>query len=484
MNKTPTFHHLNNMKFYTRILAAGLLSLAPLAAQEPTPNATATATAADDIEADLAELKQKAESGDADATQQLYTAYALEGRTEEAKSWAQRYEQQLTAKAESGDKQAMMLLASAYLKGKDYMPQDIGKAVTWLTRAAEAGLPSAAYILGEIFTQQGNTAEADKFYKQAYTQYAAHTAQLSSPLTTEQSNALYWQGYMQLMGIGTAKNATEGVAKMEQADNAWAWSQLYRCYVKGIGVEKDIAKGISYARKLADEAKDGLMAWVVGSAYLKGEGVPKDEAQGRRYLDTAAAANIPPAIYHKGTLLLAEGKAREAYEAFNQAASMGVPEAMTAAARLLLTGAERVEEDEERALNMLRIASDRYDDIRAPWELGQYYDSVGEPELANTWYKIASDRGVIEAMARRGLLHITPNSGLNWSPTQMYRWWRAGSDAGDPTCSLYLNLFLFGFIPLVLILSFGVPILVVNRLNKKALQEEAEAEQRKADADK
>ena len=59
----------------------------------------------------------------------------------------------------------------------------------------------------------------------------------------------------------------------------------------------------------------------------------------------------------------------------------------------------------------------------------------------------------------------------------MYRWWRTGSDAGDPTCTLYLNLFLFVFIPLVLIISFGVPVLVVHRLNKKALAEEANAEQ-------
>ena len=133
---------------------------------------------------------------------------------------------------------------------------------------------------------------------------------------------------------------------------------------------------------------------------------------------------------------------------------------------------------------MLRIASDRYEDPRAPWELGQYYDSIGEPELANGWYKIASDRGVAQAMARRGLLHITPDSGVKWSPTQMYHWWRTGSNAGDPTCSRYLNIFLFGFIPLVLIIAFGVPITVVHILNKKALAEEAEAEQHKQESEK
>ncbi len=465
------------MKFYTPLLALALLSALPLPAQESTATAPAATVCADaELEAVLAELKQKSESGDMAATQQLYTAYALEGHTEQAQAWAERYEQQLTAKAESGDAPATMLLASSYLQGRDYMPQDMPLAIKWLVRAAEAGQPSAAYILGELFTQQNNMAEAARFYQQAYNAYAAYTTQLSEPLTTEQRNALYWQGYMQLMGLGTDKNAAEGVAKMEKADTAWAWSQLYKCYIKGTGVEKDTAKAIAYARKLADTQNDGMMAWVVGSAYLKGDSVPKDEVLGRKYIDQAAAVNVAPAIYHRGTLLLAEGNAKEAYNAFNQAASMGLPEAMTATAKLLLTGAEGVDKDEARALNMLQTASDRYGDARAPWELGQYYENAGEPEHANNWYKIASDRGVIEAMARRGLLHITPNSGVNWSPTQMYRWWRTGSDAGDPTCSLYLNLFLFVFIPLVLIISFGVPILVVHKLNKKALAEEADSE--------
>ena len=465
------------MKIYTGILAAGLLSLLPLSAQESeqTPAPTTAASSSNEaLESTLAEQKQKAEGGDIAATQAVYTRYAVEGLTEQARHWAALYEQQLTAQAEGGDSKAMMVLATAYLRGHDYIAQNPGKAVSWLYRAAEAGLPSAAYILGEIFTQQGNTTEAQKFYQQAWNEYSALTSQLSTPPTTEQRNALYWQGYMKLMGIGTDKNPAEGIALMEQADNAWAWSQLYKCYVKGIGVEKDMAKAIEYARKLADEANDSLMAWVVASAYLNGEGVQKDETTGRKYLDMADDGNIAQAIHMKGLLLQKEGKTLDAYNCFNRAASMGLPESMTATAKMLLHGAEGVEANTERALEILRTTSDRYEDPGAPWELGQYYDSIGEPELANGWYKIASDRGVTQAMARRGLLHITPDSGVTWSPTQMYHWWRTGGNAGDPTCSTYLNIFLFGFIPLVLIIAFGVPITVVHVLNKKALKEEAE----------
>lgn len=454
------------MKIFSLITAAILL-IQPLSAQEQVDEPTPT----------NAELVAQAEAGNIEATQQLYTLHALAGETEQAKKWAALYEQQLTKKAEQGDAKAMMLLAGSYLNGRDYMPQDTAKAVTWFTKAAEKGQPSAAYILGEIFNQQGNLTESKQFYRRAWDEYNKLTAQLASPLTEEQRNALYWQGYMQLMGIGTEKNPASGIQKLKQADNEWAWRQLYRCYVKGIGVEQNLGKALDYARQLADKADDGLMAWVTASAYLKGKGIEKDEVAGRKYLDKAAAANIAQAIHHKGTLLRDEGKSAAAYNCFNQAASMGLPEAMTEAAKLLLKGAEGVEKDEARALSMLQSAALRYESPHAAMELGLYYDSVGEPELANSWYKTASDRGVIEAMARRGLLHITPNSGLNWSPTQMYRWWKTGSNAGDETCSLYLNLFLFGFIPLMLILSFGVPILVVHLLNKNALKEEAESEQ-------
>lgn len=439
----------------------------PLSAQETIPAQPTRFDSADpQLEGQLEELKDKARSGDLAAAQQAYTRYALAGKSEQARAWADFYTELLTRQAEDGDAQAMMLLATHYLNGKDYTEPSLEKAVTWFTRASEKGEPAAAYILGDIFSKQGNKAEASEFYRKAYQAY--------SKLSPENPNALYWQGYMEQMGLGTEKNATEGIAKLQQAaerGNEWAWAQLFKTYAQGIGTGKDLAKAIGYARKLADTGKDGLMAWAVACAYLKGQGVEKDEAVGERYLGMAAAANIAPAICLKGERLQKEGKLEDAYNHFNQAASMGEPFAMVAAGRMLLYGTG-TEKDEARGLKLLQSACDHYESPSAPYELGQYYDSIGEPQLANSWYAVASERGVIEAMARRGLLHINPASGLTWSPTLMYRWWSTGSKAGDPTCTLYLRLFLYGFIPLVLILSFGVPVFIVSRLNKKMQKEE------------
>lgn len=56
----------------------------------------------------------------------------------------------------------------------------------------------------------------------------------------------------------------------------------------------------------------------------------------------------------------------------------------------------------------------------------------------------------------------------------MYRWWKIGSDAGDATCSRYLNIFLWGVIPVLLIIVFGLPIIIVHILNKRARRQEDE----------
>lgn len=417
----------------------------------------------EELEARLAELKHMAEQSSADAAQQIYTQYALAGKSDIAKAWAERYLEILTEKAQDGDKGAMTLLGIHYLSGKDYTSPDGEQGVKWLYRAAEAGEPRSAFILGDYFARQGDKTASREAYEKAYAVY-------SKEAETGKPEALYWQGVMLQNGLGVNTDAAAGIAKLEQAaeqKNPAALQQLFKTYAAGIGTQKDIARAISYARKAADNG-DGLLAYATACAYLKGEGVEKDESTGELYLDKAVAANIPPAIYYKGLRLEEAGKAQEAYPLYRQGASMGQADALVAEGRFLLYGLGGVNKDESRGLSLLQTASDRWESPRAPYELGLYYDSVGEPDMANSWYAIASERGVQEAFARRGLLHLNPFSGLEWNPTRTYQWWRAGSQAGDPTCTLYIRLFLFVFIPLLLVLVFGVPIFIVNRLNKRA----------------
>ncbi len=469
----------------TPYLLSLLISLAPLPllaegeATTPPPAAPAASEAATpaeapspvydsqnlELEGTLHELKTAAEAGDVAATRQVYLRYAARGLMEQAQAWAARYLNHVEKQAEGGDTRAMLILGTNYLTGKDFTQRDTAQAVTWLLRAADAGEPSAAYIVADVYAQQGDTDMSKQAYERAWNAYRKLAEE-----QPENSNILYWLGYMQQNGQGTEANAAAGIALLEKAadmGNPWAYAQLFKTYAQGIGTPVDETRAIHYAQKQADTGKDGLMAYATALAYLNGQGVSKDEALGKKYLDMAVAANIPDAIFLKGRHLQQEGKPAEALALYTQAASMSQEDALVEAALMLLYG-EGVEKDEARGLSYLQTANHRLSSPRALYELARYYESIGEQALADDWYISASDAGVLEAMARRGLLHLNPFSDVSWNPTAAYQWWKLGKDKGDETCSLYINLFLYAFCPLMLLLVFGLPLLLVRRLSKSA----------------
>lgn len=453
------------MKVLSLLLCLLSVAVLPLGANQTEEKASEYAGNDLQLEHSLEELKEKAATGDAAAMRQIYMRYAVSGHVKQAKTWADKFLQELIKKADSGDTKAMLLLGTNYLTGKEYTEPDMSKAAVWLSKATEAGEPAAAYILGDFLTRQGNLKDADDAYKRAFQEY-------SKLAQGGNINALYWQGYMQQQGLGTPADTAQGIDKMQQAaaqGNVWACSQLFKTYAQGIGTKQDATKAITYAQKAADATGDSLMAYATACAYFNGQGVPQNEELGNHYLDMAVAGNLADAIVLKASQLEQAGQTTEAYALYNQAASMGHSEAMVRTGKLLLYGATGVEKDEARALSLLQAACDRLHSAKAPLEMALYYDHMGEPELANAWYVTASDRGVVEAMARRGLLHLNPFSGLKWNPTLAYQWWRTGQEAGNKECTLYVRLFLYVFIPLILVLAFGIPVLIVHRLNKKAM---------------
>lgn len=444
----------------TLLLALIAPAALPLAAQENQDPLTSADVA---LELRLVPLKEEAKKGDLRATRQVYMRYGLAGHVEQARAWSALYNDRLTQQAEQGDVPAMRQLGTRYLIGEDYTPTDINKAATWLSRAAEADDASAAYMLGELFARQGNEHMAQQSFRHAYELY---TRRAADPADHE---ALYCLGYMEQNGIGVPRNPATGVDKLTRAadaGSAWATAQLFKTYLNGLGVPRDDARAISYACKAADEHRDSTMAYVAATAYLLGKGVEQNEALGLRYLDQAAAGNIPDAIYMKANRLESAGKLQEALPFYRQAASMQQREALTRLGALLLHGAPGVEQDDATGLEMLTMAASRLDSPQAAWELARYYAAAGESEIADSWYATAAERGVAQAMARRGLLHLIPGSCAEWNPTRAYRWWLLGKQAGDPTCTLYIRLFYYLFIPLLLLLVFGFPIYLRLRLRR------------------
>ena len=447
-------------------ILAALLAL-PLLAQETTPGTPALACDDARMEQRVAQLKEEAAKGDAYSQRQLYLRYALKGHRTQAAAWADKLIENLTEKAQAGDQKAMWMLARLFLAGDEVIPADMVRSVEWFNRLSAAGEPSAAFILGDLYTKQNSPEAAKSAYTKAYTIYSDMAAK-------GDTEALYWQGYMELNALGVPQNAAGGIEKLEKAAAAGAVPaayQLFKVYTKGLSTPADEAKALAYATQLADQGKDAQMAYVVADAYLKGKGVPKDEAKGLQYLEKAVAAQVPAALYHKAWMLQEQGKHQEALAAYQAAAQQGHADAAVKAGSMLIFG-EGVEADAAEGLKILQYASGALDSPFAPYELGRYYDSVGEGALADEYYITASNRGYPAAMARRGLLHLDPTSGLTWNPTATYHWWKLGADSGDETCTLYLRLYLYVFAPLLLILIFGLPLYFVHHMVKRRNEQE------------
>lgn len=426
-----------------------LLAALPLIAQEQ------PAYDSDDLvlEGRVSATKEKAEAGDAYSMRQLYLRYSLAGKSAQAAAWAQRFTDAVAAKADAGDTESMRNLGILYQKGEACIAPDPGKAISWLTKASDAGDTHAAYMLGDLLKQAGNDSAAHVSYARAYGLY-------------KEQGDLFNQGYMEQNGIGTDADPAAGIAHMQQALEAGSTAaayQLFKTYECGIGTAADESKALDYAQILADKANDARMAYLVADVYLKGKAGRNDKAAGEKYLEQAVQARLPEALYHKAWLKEQANDYQEALSLYREAATMGHPDAAVKAGKILLYGLGGVETDDTTGLNMLHVAAEKLDSPIAPYELGLYYDSIGEGALADDWYIKASDEGLAEAMARRGWLHLNPFSAVEWSPTETFRWWQRGAEV-DADCKLYYNLYRFAFIPLLLTMVFGIPLWVLYRV--------------------
>lgn len=399
------------------------------------------------LEGLLAAYKDSADSGDLASMRQVYLHYGYAGKQEQAQAWAGKFLDTLRKRAEAGDTAAMSNLGRAYLAGDACITPDPLQAAAWLSRASAAGDASSAYMLGELLAQQQNAAEANIAYARAYGLFRQRAEQ-------GDTEARYWQGYMELQGRGTDRpeHPEATLSALVEEEHLPSAYQLFKFAAE----HQDDATAVRCARLLADKAQDAKMAYFVADAAYKGAGIPQDTELAERYLETAVKAGEPAALYHRAWQLEDEGKDTEAFRLFADAAAAGHENALVKAGVMLLHG-QGCEQDEATGLQYLQRADEILQSPFAPWEIARYYDSIGERALADAYYITASNRHLAPAMARRGLLHLIPGSGVEWSPTEAYRYWQRGAEADDADCRLYRNLYLYLFIPLLVVLIFALP---------------------------
>lgn len=241
---------------------------------------------------------------------------------------------------------------------------------------------------------------------------AAVLPELASVGPTANAYVDYLIGMTHLIGLGRPERPAVAVRWLNRAaagGEVWAMWNLGWIYESGSGVDADAEASISWYERAAEAGHLRAMV-VAGEAYMGARpGRAIDPAAARRWLDRAAAAEVPGALTRIGEMhARGLGGPRDASAAaawYRRAAAGGETLAM-----YLLSGAhfsgEGVTRDYTRAVDWLRQAA-AGGFFYAVYDLADLYDfglrdgskvileaDVGE---AAVWYRKAAEQGSLEA---------------------------------------------------------------------------------------
>src|SRR5260221_833643 len=274
------------------------------------------------------------------------------------------------------------LAAEAAMKAND-----LPRAIPLLGEEAKLGNPVAAYNLGKIYESGGDGVAQDI------------------------GQAVAW--YKLAADVGTLPTEFDGrVLGPEAVDLIFA-AQLYaqynlgRLYESGQGVEKDVAAAVQWYRRAAEQDLDVAQQHLV-SIYRKGEGtVAPNPIESTKWLERLAQGGNVPAMADLGTVYLqgigVEKNAKIAHDWYLRGASLGSGEALFNLGLLYQSGYSG-EADFKRAADYYNRAAN-LNSGRAMMGLGDLYANaqwVSRSRVqALSWYELAADRGVAEAVAKR-----------------------------------------------------------------------------------
>ena len=223
----------------------------------------------------VAEIRVKAEKGDAAAQTELGHMFEWGNGTpmdwDEAAKWYRKA-------AEQGNSDAQFNLVYMYAVGMA-AAKDETEAVRWYRKEAEHGNGRAQLILGEHYYHGNGVsqdyAEAVKWFRKA----------------TEHND--------------TASQDTRTNQLLNQVDQlldfcAWAQYHLGVCYETGHGVAQDYTEALQWYRKAAERGNANAQ-WMLGWSFAQGLGVPQDYAEAVRWYRKAAEQGNADAQWSLGS---------------------------------------------------------------------------------------------------------------------------------------------------------------------------------------
>ncbi|KAI0225298.1 Receptor-interacting serine/threonine-protein kinase 1 [Massospora cicadina] len=245
-----------------------------------------------DVEKAAEYFLNAANSGHSFAQNSLGRCY-LEGRgvprdAEAAVYWIRKA-------AESENVQGQYGLGVCYRDGVG-VAKDLERAMHWLERAADQGLPQAQVALAMLHLDQGNGGEkCDPL--QAFRWF--HTAAENGD-----GNALFHLGRCYVMGLGIEKDFRRGFncfVKAATRDHAEAQNTLGSFYYQGTVTPVDYTEAVRWFTRAA-LAGHTLAEYNLAECYLRGRGVAQSTESAIQLYSKAANKHHAPAQYALGSV--------------------------------------------------------------------------------------------------------------------------------------------------------------------------------------
>jgi len=290
-------------------------------------------------QAEVSNLKTKAETGDASAQFSLGKAYedgnGVQQNDESAVKWYQKA-------ADQGNAEAENRLGVMYRLGKGVSP-DKEEAVRWYRKAAKQGNPQAMFNLGAsyyngdgvavdddtscawfVLAQDAGNPAADEAVRRARSEHSgmllaafvriAEMYQAGNELPKDSVKALRW--YRKAADAGDPRSAVtvadlllssgrtltqheyaearrrcEDSANQKYAPGAYCAGLIHK---RGLGVAKDPSESAQWFARAADLGHSRA-AFELGEAYWKGDGVKPDPVSAYMWIWLAYKSKVPGA---------------------------------------------------------------------------------------------------------------------------------------------------------------------------------------------
>ena len=346
-------------------------------------------------EAEVRELLQRAEAGEAEAQYELSICYGRGNGVRqdyaEAFKWAM-------ASAKQGYAPAEGTVGSCYQEGKG-VEQNIEEAIKWIQRAADKGDMLACWNRG-LFYLTGAYGAEQNFEKAAiYIRRAADAGYV---------HARRIMGLMHLRGDGVPQDVELGRQWLEKAAaQSDAESEVWLARMAA-GVGK-LEEAISWTKSAAEHGHGGAAA-SLGELYLTGEGeaVPQDLALARLWYERGVELGNAQAQNDLGYMLLmgigGEPDTERAKELFEAAIAQGYMRAATNLGLMYFEG-NGVPQDKQKGLELTKRAANAGDSL-AQCNMGIEACNTEDYAQGREWFLKAAEQGEPGGMLGLGELYL------------------------------------------------------------------------------